>query len=167
ELDTSVSKLDFSDKELELTEDTNKLALVVGECLLQDASKSPSKSERRKPRVHDFDNFDPNQHSCLDTTETALIVAKIKTGQLNLYQLTNKSDGLCDMQQLGGNEAFFRNYMVWYKEFVTGPRVTNTEGQTKQSRDKVRQYVENFIKRQKQKIISDLPSLEPSVDQDA
>jgi hypothetical protein len=112
---------------------------------LNDLSRALSKSETTKPRVQNLDKFDRNKPSCLETTDTALIVARARTGQLNLYQLTNKSDGLCDIQQLGRNKLFFRNSMAWYREFVAGPRITNVQGQMKQNKDRVKAYVEDFF----------------------
>ncbi|UZP33524.1 hypothetical protein NXS19_001340 [Fusarium pseudograminearum] len=55
-----------------------------------------SNREKKKPTATDIDKFDYSVHRCLGTKDTALIVAKIDAKQLNLYQLTNKVDGLCD-----------------------------------------------------------------------
>lgn len=106
-----------------------------------------SNREKKKPIATDLDKFDYSVHRCLGTKDTALIVAKIDAKQLNLYQLTNKVDRLCDIQQLGRNsKSGLRNSMVWYKEFVNTPRIEKASDQYESIRSKVRAYITTFIK---------------------
>lgn len=123
-----------------------------------------SNREKKKPIATDLDKFDYSVHRCLGTKGTALIVAKIDAKQLNLYQLTNKVDGLCDIQQLGRNsKSGLRNSMVWYKDFVNTPRIEKASDQYESVRSKVRAYITTFIKGQETRQTSDLPTQEPSI----
>lgn len=123
-----------------------------------------SSREKKKPIAPDLEKFDYSVHRCLGTRDTALIVAKIDAKQLNLYQLTNKVDGLCDIQQLGRNsKSDLRNSMVWYREFVNTPRIEKASDQYERIRSKVRAYITTFIKGQETRQTSDLPTQEPSI----
>ncbi|KAM0390875.1 hypothetical protein ACHAQC_007053 [Fusarium culmorum] len=164
ELDTTVKLTGFSDEELEPTDRIEKLALVVGEYLLRPASDMLSSREKKKPIAPNLETFDYSVHRCLGTKDTALIVAKIDARQLNLYQLTNKVDGLCDIQQLGRNsKSDLRNSMVWYREFVNTPRIEKASDQYESIRSKVRAYITTFIEGQETRQTSDLPTQEPSI----
>ncbi|KAM0214323.1 hypothetical protein ACHAQD_008956 [Fusarium lateritium] len=145
-LDLSVSKLGFSDEELNYDESqpdiVKSLVLVVGECFEDQAEDLLGDDSPRK-RVSDDEPFDFKAHACIETRDTAIVVQKLQDKSAQFYMKES------------------HKHIVFYSEFVEGERLAGKEN------EKLR--IQESILMAKSRLVETLPerakrSLQPDKD---
>ncbi|KAM0214311.1 hypothetical protein ACHAPQ_009221 [Fusarium lateritium] len=160
-LDTAISKLEFSERETNYDEprraEIDELVIVVGECFEKTEQDCVSLVSIDKPAVTRFDDFDKEQHMFIDTRETALVVRMLKDKMATLYVLKNKADGLCEVQQLGSIKRTCK-FIAWYPEFVTGNRSPLREKQRKNVRDAIQRLRDELYEARTESLMPQAPA---------